>query len=130
MPFDRIGDFEFASLVGDPTQVAFDIQPFVRPGNTQHGFVENGSHGTPFVLRSRTDVATWTLGQLLQLMYQTLPTTGPHKLIYGGNEWWNSVMVVRVLSRQFAAFRQIGGFTAGTGLAQVTAEWHLIPVEY
>jgi len=130
---DRIENFVFLELAGQPNWPAATIKSIERPGVDGTAFLNTGVHGAAFQVTSKVDVGSMVLGMELLLRYQTLIEMGPVAFVQGGADSTVFGRWVKVLDVQQASLHALGNFVGGINppsAAMLVATWTLVGLRY
>ncbi len=128
----RIGQFEFLDLVGNPEQVKRQIVALARAGVDGHTLIDEGSRGTPFPLISRVDQQHLEHGRATYRSYCELIGSEPVELVWQDLDMTLEsfqVAVLNVVQRNLhaLAWGSAGGLHPPS-LAWLECEWTLLAV--
>ena len=128
----RIGQFEFLDLVGNPEQVKRKILALARAGVDGHAIIDEGSRGTPFTLTSRVDQRDLEHARATYVAYCTLIGGAPVELVWQGLDMTLEdfqVVVINVVPRDLhaLAWGSAGGLHSPS-LAWLECEWQLLAI--
>lgn len=129
MTTNSIGQYQFAVLQGVPGVLTDNVQVIQRPNVDGIALRGLGYRGTPFTVRSVTDVDDLDDGRQTLVTYLTLVGADPVQLIindvdYYSNEGLN-VAVLRVAQERLTkATSIVGGLTGNPG-AVLYCQWML-----
>lgn len=130
---NKIGDFEFLSLVGNPEALKRKVEMHSRAGVDGVTLTRCGKFGTKITLQSRVDAANRDAARALYRQYLNLIGADPVTLLWwqiqsSAESWKAAVLDVR----QVAARRLVvasGGLNS-PGLGFLICDWDIVAIAY
>jgi hypothetical protein len=130
---DRIDEFEFIGLHGDPAMLDEQLQVIARAGVDGHAIAKLGKRGQPFSLRSAVDVIDIDDGRDALAAYKELIEQDPVEIVWAGRDlsaegWLCKVLAVRQV-RLVPVIRSTGRiYATADPCAWLVCQWDLLPI--
>lgn len=128
---NQIGSFYFIELAGNPEAVKQQIALYTRSGVDGVTVVDDGARGTPFVLRSKVDCTSYSVGRATYLAYRQLIGASPVDMTWQDLELASedvSFCVLNVTQQVLRPILVASGGLYPPSLAWLECDWTMIAV--
>jgi len=131
LPENRIGSFQFISLMGQPTDRAYEIEVITRKGVDGIAASRTGKRGKPFTLRSMVDAPDKAQARSYVRQYRALIGEDPVVLVWSDLDMSSELFHVLVLDVRPVVVTRVLNATVGLhspSRGWVECDWDLIAI--